>query len=41
MNTRINARPEILGPESQANEVSNSFERTIYFYFGSVNELEE
>jgi hypothetical protein len=41
MGTRINARPETLGPESQTNEVNETFERTLYFYFGSVNELEK
>ncbi|UCH13761.1 MAG: glycoside hydrolase family 2 protein [Bacteroidales bacterium] len=40
MGTRINA-PKSLGPESQINEVNDTFERTLYFYFGSVRELEE
>jgi hypothetical protein len=41
MGTRINARTETLGPQSQTNEVNDNFRRTIYFYFGSINELEE
>ncbi len=39
MGTRINTRTETLGPESRTNEVNNTFERTLYFYFGSINEL--
>jgi hypothetical protein len=41
MSTKINSRTETLGPESQTNKVNNTFNRTLYFYFGSINELEE
>ncbi len=41
MSTRINARPATMGPESQTNDVNNTFERTLYFYFGLVNDLEK
>ncbi|MBN1181215.1 MAG: hypothetical protein JXB49_02940 [Bacteroidales bacterium] len=35
MSTHINAKPELLGPESQINHLDNTFENTIYFYFGN------
>ncbi len=41
MSTKINAYPKTLGPSSQSNIVDNTFKRTLYFYFGSITDLEE
>jgi hypothetical protein len=34
MNTRINAQPWLLGPQSQKNQVNGELTRTVYFFFG-------
>lgn len=36
MSTRINSRPEKLGPSSHKNKVNDTFNRTLYFYFSTL-----
>ncbi len=38
LGTRINARPWVLGPQSQMNQVNGEFTRTLYFFFGILQQ---
>jgi hypothetical protein len=38
MAVRIDGNASILGPMSNMNEINNTFERNLYFYFGSIQE---
>jgi hypothetical protein len=40
MSTRINSLPKSLGPESEINKVDGAYNRTIYFYFGVLDQIE-
>jgi beta-galactosidase/beta-glucuronidase len=39
MSTRINARPQTMGPAGESNKVDLSYKRSLYFYFGALPTL--
>jgi hypothetical protein len=39
MSAKINALPETLGPEGNKNKVIGTCNRTLYFYFGSLDQM--